>query len=315
MGKKSRLVITLIVMIIVVGGCIFAYSKFGKKEGGTSEVTQNTQISTDPIFTLENYPKVDASLATQPLTNAFIKNFTGEEVNDEDLDYSNTHPGYVKLINGEVDLIVVTEPSEEELKLAEEKGVELEVIPVVKEGFVFYVNGQNKVENLSLEQIQKIYAGEITNWSEVGGDDEKIIPYQRPKNSGSQTGMLSLVMKDKKIMDPVKNVIETMEGIIKVVADYTNGKNSIGYSYYYYATTMYDQIDASVAQGIKLLNVNGIKPTYDTIKDGTYPIQTAYYIVINKNEPEDSNTRKLVNAMLSERGQNVAKEAGYVPVK
>lgn len=315
MGKKSKIVITLIVMFIVIGACIFAYLKFSKRDDKVAEVDEQTQISTEPIFTIENYPKVDASLATQPLTNAFIKNFTGENVNEEDLNYSNTHPGYVKLINGEVDLIVVTEPSEEELALAEEKGVELEVIPVVKEGFVFYVNGQNKVDNLSLEQIQKIYAGEITNWSEVGGDDEKIIPYQRPTNSGSQTGMLSLVMKDKKIMDPVKNIIETMEGIIKVVASYNDGKNSIGYSYYYYATTMYDDIDASVAQGIKLLGVNGVKPTYDTIKDGSYPIQTAYYIVINKNEPENSNTRKLVDAMLSQRGQNVAKEAGYVPVK
>lgn len=315
MGKKSKIVITLIVMFIVIGACIFAYLKFSKRDDKVAEVDEQTQISTEPIFTIENYPKVDASLATQPLTTAFIKNFTGENVNEEDLNYSNTHPGYVKLINGEVDLIVVTEPSEEELALAEEKGVELEVIPVVKEGFVFYVNGQNKVDNLSLEQIQKIYAGEITNWSEVGGDDEKIIPYQRPTNSGSQTGMLSLVMKDKKIMDPVKNIIETMEGIIKVVASYNDGKNSIGYSYYYYATTMYDDIDASVAQGIKLLGVNGVKPTYDTIKDGSYPIQTAYYIVINKNEPENSNTRKLVDAMLSQRGQNVAKEAGYVPVK
>lgn len=307
MNKKVRAIITIIVMIIIVGGCIFAYTKYAKKD--------NNNISTEPIFTLENYPKVDASLATQPLTNAFIKNFTGKDVNEENLNYTNTHPGYVKLINGEADLIVVTEPSEEELNLAKEKGVELEVIPVVKEGFVFYVNGQNKVDNLTLEQIQKIYTGEITNWSEVGGDNEKIIPYQRPTNSGSQTGMLSLVMKNKKIMDPVKNIVETMEGIIKVVADYNNGKNSIGYSYYYYATTMYDKIDSSIAQGIKLLGVNGVKPSYDTIKDGSYPIQTAYYIVINKNEPENSNTRKLVNAMLSERGQNVAKEAGYVPVK
>ena len=91
-----------------------------------------------------------------------------EEIDESVLNYSNTHPGYVKLINGEVDLIVVTEPSEEELKLAKEKGIELEVIPVVKEGFVFYVNRDNKVDNLSVEQIQKIYTGEIKNWKEVG---------------------------------------------------------------------------------------------------------------------------------------------------
>lgn len=317
MGKKSRVLITIFVMIIVIGGCIFAYMKLGKKDNQVANTNQISEepISTEPIFTLENCPKVDASLATQPLTSAMIKNLTGEDVKDEDLNYSNTHPAYVKLINDEVDLIVVTEPSEEELALAKEKGVELEVIPVVKEGFVFYVNGNNKVESLTLEQIQKIYTGEITNWSEVGGDDEKIIPYQRPTNSGSQTGLLSLVMKDLEVMDSVKNVISTMEGIIKVVADYNNGKGAMGYSYFYYATAMYNLIDENSENGIRLLGVNGVKPTYESIKDGSYPIQTAYYIVINKNEPEDSDTRKLVDAMLSARGQNVAKEAGYVPVK
>ena len=166
MGKKSRVLITIFVMIIVIGGCIFAYMKLGKKDNQVANTNQVSEepISTEPIFTLENCPKVDASLATQPLTSAMIKNFTGEDVKDEDLNYSNTHPAYVKLINDEVDLIVVTEPSEEELALAKEKGVDLEVIPVVKEGFVFYVNGNNKVESLTLEQIQKIYTGEITNW-------------------------------------------------------------------------------------------------------------------------------------------------------
>ena len=63
---------------------------------------------------------------------------------------------------------------------------------------------------------------------------------------------------------------------------------------------------------MKLLSVNGIKPTYENIQTGLYDLQTAYYAVIRKDEPENSNTRKLLNAMMSERGQNVAKEAGYV---
>lgn len=281
-----------------------------------TETQEPEVISSEPLFTLEDYPTVDASLATQPLTNVFIKNFTGVDVDTSTLDYTNTHPGYVRLINDEVDLIVVTEPSEEELALAKEKGVELEVIPVVREGFVFYVNEKNPIESLTLEQIQKIYTGEITNWSEVGGNDEEIRAFQRNVNSGSQTGMISLVMKDLPLMEPLtENRIGTMEEIINIVSDYDNGINSIGYSYYYYATTMYDDIDAAVADRIKLIGVNGVKPTYETIKDGSYPIQTAYYIVINKNEPEDSNVRKLVEAMLSTRGQAVAKEAGYVPVK
>lgn len=321
MNKKVLLVIlSIIIILAVLAGCIFAYKHFTKKEevNLNKEETETSKIEIDktPIFTKDTYPKVDASLATQPLTNAFIKNFVGEDVDTSKIEYTNTHPGYVNLINGKNDLIVVTEPSSEELALAKKKGVELEVIPVVKEGFVFYVNSNNPVDSLSIEQIQKIYTGEIKNWSEVGGNDEKIVAFQRPENSGSQTGMLSLVMKDLKLMKPkTEDLIETMAEIVNLVSNYDNGKASIGYSYYYYATTMYEDIDKSVAEGIKLLKINGVEPNDDTIGKEEYPLKTAYYIVMRKDEPEGSNARKLAEAMLSERGQAVAKEAGYVPVK
>ena len=74
----------------------------------------------------------------------------------------------------------------------------MEVTPVVNEGFVFFTNVNNLVNGLSLKEIQDIYTDKITNWNQVGGDNVKIIAYQRPENSRSQTGMLSLVMKDKK---------------------------------------------------------------------------------------------------------------------
>lgn len=317
MKKIMPILMPIIIMILVAAICVSLYYFF-THEGAPKKEEKVIEkvISDEPLFSYENYPRVDASLATQPLTNAFIKDFVGENVEVDNIEYSNTHPAYVKLINGETDLIVVTEPSEEELKLAEEKGVELEVIPVVKEGFVFYVNSQNPVDSLSLENIQKIYTGDIRNWSDLGGEREEIKAFQRPVNSGSQTGMLNLVMKNLKLMNaPKENLVDSMEEIINLVSNYDNGKNAIGYSYYYYATTMYDVIDSEAANGIKLLKINDVAPNFDTIKNGEYPITTAYYIVINKNEKENSNTRKLVDAMLSERGQMVAKEAGYVPVK
>lgn len=315
MKKFLTILLVLVIMAAIVCACFFTFRYFTQKKPSTSELKPEEKITSEPLFTLDNYPKVDASLATQPLTNAFIKNFTGIDVDVTTLGYSNTHPGYIKLIDDEVDLIVVTEPSEDELAYAQSKGVELEIVPVVKEGFVFYVNEKNPVDNLTLEEVQKIYSGKITNWSEVGGNDEKIRAFQRNVNSGSQTGMLSLVMKDIPLMEPLtEDRIGSMVDIINIVSSYDNGLNSIGYSYYYYATTMYDDIDKDVADRIKLLGINGVKPNYDTIKDGSYPIKTAYYIVIRKDEPQDSNTRKLRDAMLSARGQDVAKEAGYVPV-
>ena len=334
MKKGSSMITLIVVIVLVVELCVGAYflvsSLYEKKLNQNGDVNNNSsqdntqdtskngeeEISSEPLYTLDNYPKVDASLATQPLTNAFIKNFVGENVDVSKLDYTNTHPGYVRLINDEVDLIVVTEPSKEELELAKQKGVELEVIPVVKEGFVFYVNSNNKVDSLTKDQIQGIYSGEITNWKEVGGEDMEIKPFQRPTNSGSQTGMLSLVMKDKKLMDPLKeNLVDTMAQIINFVSSYENGKNSIGYSYYYYATTMYEGIDKEIASNIKLIGIDGVKPNAKTIQNGSYPYTTAYYIVINKADDENSPSRKLANLMLSKRGQQVAKNAGYVPVK
>ena len=299
--------IGMIVILLVCVGGFFYFTKDNEKKKEEEKIH----------FDYSEYPKVDASLATQPLATAFLKEFTGkEDVSEEELDYTNTHPGYVRLINDEVDLLLVTEPSEEELALAKEKGVELEVIPVVKEGFVFYVNSQNPVKSLTLEQVQKIYTGEITNWKEVGGEDASIRAFQRPVNSGSQTGMLSLVMKGLKMKEPIKeDIADLMSEIINLVSDYDNGIHSIGYSYYYYATTMFQNIDADVANGIHLLAINGVEPTNETIQNGSYPIQTAYYIVIRKDEPKDSKTRKLVDAMLSDRGQETAKGAGYVPVK
>lgn len=334
MKKGSSMITLIVVIVLVVALCVGAYflvsSLYEKRLNQNGDVNNNSsqdntqdtskndeeEISSEPLYTLDNYPKVDASLATQPLTNAFIKNFVGEDVDVSKLDYTNTHPGYVRLINDEVDLIVVTEPSKEELELAKQKGVELEVIPVVKEGFVFYVNSNNKVDYLTKDQIQGIYSGEITNWKEVGGEDMEIKPFQRPTNSGSQTGMLSLVMKDKKLMDPLKeNLVSTMAQIINFVSSYENGKNSIGYSYYYYATTMYEGIDKEIASNIKLIGIDGVKPNAKTIQNGSYPYTTAYYIVINKADDENSPSRKLANLMLSKRGQQVAKNAGYVPVK
>lgn len=293
MKKKKENIVLISIFLIVLLLCIGIYLHFTKEE---------------PKEKNRESIRVDASLATQPLMDAFHEKITDFDLKKE---YTNTHPGYIKLIDGDTDLIIVTEPSEEELAYAKEKNVELEVIPVVNEGFVFFTNKENPLSHLTLDQIRKIYTGEITNWKEVGGVDHEIIAYQRPTNSGSQTGMLSLVMKDLPIKKPLtEEFIDTMEGIINVVVDnYESGKNAIGYSYYYYAKTMYG------SPSLKFFKVDGIEPTYETIQDGSYPLRTAYYIVIKKSEPEKGIVRKVVEFLLSENGQNIAKEAGYVPIK
>ena len=266
--KKNNISIIIIVILSLIAVSFGLYLIFSNKLKNKQELLNKEQYQEEI--------RIDASLATQPLTDALIDNLEEFKITHE---YTNTDPAYTKLINKEVD-----------------------------EAFVFFTNIKNQVDSLDLEQIQKIYTGEITNWREVGGRDAKIIAYQRPENSGSQTGMLSLVMKDKKMKEPTeKEYIETMMGIIDYVASYENGIDAIGYSYYYYANTMYKN------EQMKLLGVNGVKPTNKTIQNGEYPLKSNYYMVTLKDN-ESATLKKLKEELLSKRGQKIAESAGYVPL-
>ena len=290
--KLNSKVLDIIILVLLASAVVFALV-VGNRYKKNNEAFDDTLV------------RVDASLATQPLMDAYVDGL--KEYNLKK-DYTNTDPAYTKLIKGETDLIIVTEPSSDELNRAKTAGVELEVTPVVNEGFVFYTNVKNSVNELSLTEIQDIYMDKITNWQEVGGDNAKIIAYQRPENSGSQTGMLSLVMKDKKIKEPKKEeYIESMAGIIDAVANYDNSKDSLGYSYYYYATTMYGN------ENIKFLAVDGVSPNHDTIKDESYPLITAYYIVTLK-DTKNTAVSKVKKAMLESKGQEIARNAGYIEI-
>ncbi len=258
-------------------------------------------------LTAANYPRVDGSTATKPLAKAFYEAFTGEKI--DDVDHSKTHNAYMNLIDGKADLILVVDPSEDEIRVAEEKNVKLRYDTVVNEAFVFFVNSGNPVQSLTLDEIRDIYSGKITNWKDLGGDDAEILAYQRPVNSGSQTGMLDLVMKDVPVMDaPMERISTGMGDIIDAISDYDNGKYAIGYSYYYYANTMY------VGENCRLLAVNGAAPSDETIIAGSYPILTRY-IAVTREEDASPETKALLAAMLSDEGQRIAKQAGYVPIR
>lgn len=266
----------------------------------------------NPEFTKDSYPKVDGSTATIPLSENIaskLLSLTPEE-GKAFIKHNTTHNAYVNLIAGKADIIFVTEPSVEELDLANKAGIELEVIPVVKEAFVFLVNKVNPVDSISVKQLQGIYEGKIKNWKELGGPDKEILAYQRPENSGSQTIMLNMVMKGLNIMDaPTELKPAEMSGLIEVIAAYDNSEKAIGYSVYYYANSMYSK------ETIKFMKLDGFEPNNETIKSDKYPFTSAYYAVLKKTEPKDSNARKLLAWILSDEGQKLAEQSGYVPLK
>ena len=264
------------------------------------------------FFTPETYPIVDGSTVTIPLSEMLASRLMDLPLEEarQYIIHNKTHEGYVNLIEKNADIIFVTSPSAEELELAKKNDMELEVIPIVSEAFVFLTCKDNPVSELSLEEIRRIYSGEITNWKDVGGLDMNITAYQRPVNSGSQTGFLDLVMKDLTPMEaPIEQTIAGMGELIDSVAAYTDSPDGLGYSYYYYTSEMWGN------DRVKLLEVSGIEPNPQTITSGEYPLQTAYYAVIRNDEPADSPVRKMISYLLSEDGQALVEEAGYVRVK
>lgn len=313
--NKNNLIVILTSCLIITILCSVGYMYATKTL--IFKNSKEIKISNNPIISEEDYPRWDTSTATQPLAIAIYRNFTGNKnAKLSDFELTKTHQAYVKLINDEVDFIIVAGPSEDALELAKQKGVELEITPVVHEAFVFFVSAENGVDSLTQEQIVGIYTGKITNWKEVGGVDKEIKAFQRPENSGSQTGMLELVMKNKKMMDPISEEysLGSMAGIVNAVSSYGGEVDGIGYSYYYYVATMYEDIDKNIADGIKLLAIDGVKPENKTIQNGTYAYTTSYYIVTVKGRTSD-NTKKVVDEMLSARGQKVAEGEKYVPIK
>lgn len=277
------------------------------------EIAENVEISPAKNLQIapEDYPVVDGSTATIPLSEGFaasVMQTTVEEARQYIL-HNTTHDAYINLVDGKADIIFVTSPSQEELDYAGEQGVTLQLVPIVNEGFIFLTAAENPVNDLSFQQVQDIYRGKITNWKEVGGSDTEIIAYQRPTNSGSQTGMYDLVVPENEIAKaPTEMRMQGMGDLVEAVADYENSPGAMGYSYYYYVTDMW------INEGVKLLSVDGVKPTPATISDETYPIMTHYYAVIRGDEPEDSDTSKLLSWILSDEGQSVAKQAGYIPM-
>ncbi len=271
----------------------------------------STQVKR-PVFELDEYLRVDGSTVTIPFSEALCAKLTDSslEACRTKILHNKTHQAYVNLIEGKTDLIFVTAPSTDELAYAREKDVEMIVVPFTSEGFVFLTDADNPVDNLTLDQIQKIYTGEIKNWNEVGGNDVPIRAYQRPVNSGSQTGFLELVMKGLTPMAAPTDMIPSGMGeLIEVLATYKNEESAIGYSYYYYVTDMWKNDD------VKLLKVDGVYPDKTTISSKTFPLTTNYFVVFRNDEKAKSAVRKVVAWIDSPDGQQLVEDAGYVKVR
>ena len=222
---------------------------------------------------------------------------------------------HFNLIDDQADLIIVARKmSADEKQYAGDAGVSLIETPIALDALDFIVNAENPVSSLSVEQIQNIYLGNITNWSEVGGANEEIIPFIRNANSGSQEMMNEIVMNDTGMPDWEVSLSDaenmTLWSMIAVYQELQSHPNGICFTPHYYKEYMMSHY---TADRIKTLAVSEIIPDKNSIKNKTYPFVANVYVSIRSDLDQNSMAYKLYEWLQTKSGKDAIYEIGYVP--
>lgn len=256
-------------------------------------------------------PILDGATALYPVYAAFAETTYDEKAySPQKVLCTNTSGAYKSVINSERDIIFVATASQKQIEAAKQVGVDLKFTPIGREAFVFLVGKENPIDDISYQQIRNIYSGKTAHWRTIGwADGGNIIAFQRPEGSGSQTGLQGIMGKlPIQVPQPLPDAsLIGTNSLMKQVSIKWNGvQPALGYSYRYYATTMYANPD------VKLLSVNGIAPTEENIRNGTYPFIGDFYAVTN-GEPK-GNSKLLLDWILSPQGQEIIEKTGYTAI-
>ena len=256
-----------------------------------SSAASSTVQQAAPFLTVEEFPPLDGSTACIPLMAQMLADTTGMDLEEARSSITVSTTAYAwenfGLYDTTTRMLVVYEAPDYVKEELQEANVELEQKPIGVDALVFIVNEDNPVQALTRQQLRDIYAGKITNWKDVGGKDQEIVAFQRGEDSGSQT----------------------LGELVDSIADYNNSANAIGFSVYYYIDQMYSK------PGLRLLAVDGVTPSNDTLADGSYPLCNDFYAVIHPDAAADSPERRLYDWLDTADGIACIQKAGYVPAQ
>ena len=180
----------------------------------------------------------------------------------------------------------------------DEKASGLKETTLALDGIAIIVNPQNPVKDLSLEQIAKIYTGEITNWKDVGGEDAEIVRIGREAGSGTRDGFESIT--ETKDACQYRQELTSTGDVITTVSQ---NPNAIGYASL-----------AAIKDSVKALTVNGVAPTEATVKDGTYLVQRPFVLVTKEGAALSETAQKFFDFATSADAASIISAAGAVPV-
>ena len=322
---KIMVILLIIVLVTVLIAAIFfvLYNKRDNEIVEKSAIGTNNQYyqetederarSSELASILKNrLPKIDGDISTISLEAGIIAKLAeiDIEIAEKNIVHTTEEKAFKNLLSGECDLIFTTNFTINQEREAAAKNIDLTKEVIAQEALVFVVNSANPVESLTQEQLKDIFAGKITNWSEVGGNDAEIIVYQNAEDTMAQNFM-EIFMDDTQLATPKTEFLPASNsGLIETTATYDNDENAIGFMLYKYSNNMYGN-----GNEIKFLKVDEIEVTKQTLASHQYLLLYDIYAVYNTANAERKMTKNLVEWILTSDGQKAISEAGYIPLK
>lgn len=285
MKKITSIILSALLAMIIFGGCGNSNSNNGTNQTSdntqTEKPAQNATVSTDGSTSME---KVIGYLSESYM----------EENKNVKVTYNPTGSGagIQAVSEGRCDIGL----SSRDLKDDEKTTLDQTVVAI--DGIAIVVNPENKIKDLSVEQIGKIYTGEITNWKDVGGDDKPIVLIGREAASGTRDGFESIT--DTKDKCKYNQELTSTGDVIQTVS---SNPNAIGYASL-----------AAIKDTVKALSVENVKPSKDTIQNKTYKIQRDFVLVTKKDTKLSDAAQKFFDFATSKEADALIEKAGAIPV-
>lgn len=211
--------------------------------------------------------------------------------------------GIAALFNGTTDIAQASRPiKQKEIKKAEEMGMKIKKYTVAFDGITVIINKENKITNLTTEQLRAIYMGEITNWDELGNEKGKIVVLSRDSSSGTHVFFKDEILRrGKKTKEEYTKSALFLPSNQVIVDEVKKNKLAIGYIGMGYMN-----------DSVKAIAVNGIEATVENVSNKTYPIARGLYWYID--EKSNEKLKDIIDYMFTEEGQNLVKKEGFVSV-
>jgi len=243
---------------------------------------------------------VDGSTTVGPIAKAFAEHYMAAHPGVSiTVSESGSGNGAKSLINATCDVATLSRPMKNsETKAAQDAGVLPIEHVVALDGIAIIVHASNPVSNLTLEQIRRVYLGEVRSWKELGGPDLPIVIISRDTNSGTYEAFGSLVMQGQKLTERTEYVGSNGAIRERVLSTPT----AVGY------------VGMAFTEGVKALTVEGIELSAETVRGRTYPVSRPLFMYTNGRPKAGTPLEDFIQLGTTVEGKKIITDLGFVPV-